>query len=225
MREMRIAALETSTEWCSVALWTDGEITGLEWRAGHRHAELALPMLQQLLAECGTYAGALDAVAFGAGPGSFTGLRITCGIAQGLALARDLPLLGVSTLDAIAEESGAARVVACLDARMREVYYACLERVHDGWRAAIAPCCIAPAAAQVPPGGGWSGCGDGFSAYPELLARVVARVLPGIHPSAMAVARLAAPRLAAGEGLDAAHAAPLYLRDKVAMTIEERAAK
>lgn len=225
MREMRIAALETSTEWCSVALWADGEIAGLERRAGHRHAELALPMLQQLLAEWGTSARALDAVAFGAGPGSFTGLRIACGIAQGLALSRDLPLLGVSTLDAMAEESGTARVVACLDARMSEVYYACLERVHDGWRAAIAPCCISPAAVQVPPGGGWSGCGDGFSAYPELLARAVARVRPGIHPSAMAVARLAAPRLAAGEGVDAAHAAPLYLRDKVAMTIEERAAK
>jgi tRNA threonylcarbamoyladenosine biosynthesis protein TsaB len=222
---MRIVALETSTDWCSVALWSHGEIAALEQRAGHRHAELALPMLGQVLAQCGTHAGALDAVAFGAGPGSFTGLRIACGIAQGLALSRDLPLLGVSTLEAIAEESGAARVVACLDARMREVYYACFERVDHAWHAAIAPRCIPPAAAELPPGGGWIGCGSGFSAYPEQLARIVQRVLPGIHPSAIAVARLAAPRLERGEGVDAALATPLYLRDKVAMTTEERGAR
>jgi tRNA threonylcarbamoyladenosine biosynthesis protein TsaB len=218
---MRIAALETSTEWCSVALWNDGEIASLEQRAGHRHAEIALPLLQQLLARCDASAGALDAIAFGAGPGSFTGLRIACGIAQGLAMGRNVPVLGVSTLDAIAEESGAARVVVCLDARMREVYYACLERAGGEWRTTIAAVCISPAAAQRPPGGGWCGCGNGFSAYPEL-ARMVARVLPEVHPSAAAIARLAAPRLAAGEGADPALAAPLYLRDKVAMTIEER---
>ena len=222
---MRIAALETSTDLCSVALWRNGEIAALEQRAGRRHAELALPMLRQLLADSGTGVGALDAVAFGAGPGSFTGLRIACGIAQGLAMGRGIPLLGVSTLEAMAEESGAARVVACLDARMREVYYACLERAGGAWRAAISPCCIRPAAAVAPPGGGWIGCGSGFSAYPELLAHVGARVLPGIHPGAIAVARLAAPRLARGEGVDAAWAAPTYLRDKVAMTIEERDAR
>ena len=102
---MRFAAIETSTEWCSVALWTDGEIAGLERRAGNRHSELALPMLQKLL---GKRAG-LDAVAFGAGPGAFTGLRIACGLAQGLAFGRGMPVIGVSTLEAMAEESGAER--------------------------------------------------------------------------------------------------------------------
>jgi tRNA threonylcarbamoyladenosine biosynthesis protein TsaB len=222
---MRIAALETSTDWCSVALWMNGEIAALEQRAGQRHAELALPMLQQLLANSGFRVGALDAVAFGAGPGSFTGLRIACGIAQGLAMARGLPVLGVSTLEAMAEESGASRVVACLDARMREVYYACLERAGGAWRVAIPPCCIPPAAAEAPPGSGWIGCGSGFAVYPEALGHVAARVLPQVHPSAIAVARLAAPRLARGEGVDAASAAPFYLRDKVAMTIEERDAR
>ena len=222
---MRIAALETSTDWCSVALWSNGEIAALEQRAGRRHAELALPMLQQLLASSGSGAGALDAVAFGAGPGSFTGLRIACGIAQGLAMARGIPVLGVSSLEAMAEESGAGRVVACLDARMREVYYACLEQAGGAWRAAISPCCIPPAAAQAPPGDGWIGCGSGFSAHPELIRHIGVRVLPGIHPGAIAVARLAAPRLARGEGVDAALAAPTYLRDKVAMTIEERDAR
>ncbi|MGH8675143.1 MAG: tRNA (adenosine(37)-N6)-threonylcarbamoyltransferase complex dimerization subunit type 1 TsaB [Burkholderiales bacterium] len=222
---MRIAALETSTEWCSVALWADGEIASLEQRAGHRHAERALPLLRQLLARCGIGVDALDAIAFGAGPGSFTGLRIACGVAQGLAMGRNLPVLGVSTLDAIAEESGAARVVVCLDARMREVYYACLERTGGAWRAAIAAVCVPPAAAPRPPGDDWCGCGNGFAAYPELLGPMVTRVLSEVHPSAVAIARLAAPRLAAGEGADAALAAPLYLRDKVATTMQERGAR
>src|ERR671931_501040 len=109
---MRFAAVETSTEWCSVALWRDGEIASLERRALNRHSELVLPMLQRLLKDFKE----LDAVAFGAGPGSFTGLRIACGVAQGLALARGIPVLGVSTLEAITAESGAGRVIACLDA-------------------------------------------------------------------------------------------------------------
>jgi tRNA threonylcarbamoyladenosine biosynthesis protein TsaB len=204
-----------------VALWTDGDIASLEQRAGHRHAEIALPLLLQLLLRCDTNADAVDAIAFGAGPGSFTGLRIACGLAQGLAIGRNIPLLGVSTLEAIAEESGAARVVVCLDARMREVYYACLERAGGEWRTAIGAACVPPAAVRPPPGEGWCGCGNGFAAYPEL-ARMVTRVLSEVHPSASAIARLAAPRFAVGEGVDAALAAPLYLRDKVALTIEER---
>src|SRR5687767_11703966 len=113
---MKFASFETATDWCSVALWLDGETAGLEERVGHRHSERVLPMLEQLLAAAGIGAGELEAVAFGAGPGSFTGLRIACGVAQGIALARGIPTLGISTLEAIAEESGAARVVACLDA-------------------------------------------------------------------------------------------------------------
>jgi tRNA threonylcarbamoyladenosine biosynthesis protein TsaB len=222
---MRFAALETSTEWCSVALWLDGEIRALEQRVGQRHAEIALPMLDQLLRRAGLRADALDAVAFGAGPGSFTGLRIACGIAQGIAMARDLPVLAVSTLDALAEESGAARVVACLDARMHEVYYACLERDRSRWRAAGRARCAAPQEIARPAGSGWYGCGSGFAAYPDLASRIGVQVLPGIHPSAHAIARLAAPRLAAGEGTDAALAAPFYMRDKVAMTIEERSGR
>ena len=221
---MRIAALETSTEWCSVALWVDGEITSLEQRAGHRHAEMALPLLRRLLLRRDTSESAIDAVAFGAGPGSFTGLRIACGIAQGLAIGRGIPVLGVSTLDAIAEESGAARVIVCVDARMREVYYASLERAGGEWRASRAVC-VPPAAVQRPPGDGWCGCGNGFAVYPELLAKMVTRVLPEVHPSASAIARLAAPRIAAGEGVDPSLAAPLYLRDKVALTTRERGAR
>lgn len=219
---MILAALETSADWCSVAISIDGEIAALEQRAGQRQAELALPMLGQLLAQAGIAAGRLDAVAFGAGPGSFTGLRIACGLAQGIAFALELPVIGVSTLEALAEESGAARVVACIDARMREVYYACLERDGALWREVLAARCVAPQSVPVPPGAGWTGCGNGFAAYPQALARTAQRVLPDVHASALAVARLAAPRLAAGEGVDAALAVPVYLRDKVALTSRER---
>jgi tRNA threonylcarbamoyladenosine biosynthesis protein TsaB len=218
---MRFAAIETSSDWCSVALWIDGEIAGVEQRAVNRHSELALPMLEDLFRKTRINATELEAIAFGAGPGSFTGLRIACGLAQGLALARGLPVIGVSVFEAIARESGAARVVACIDARMREVYYAALEKRGERWREVIPGHCVAPAQAPVPPGEGWIGCGSGFAAYPELLGAKVLRVKPEIHPGAIAVAQLAAPRLEAGEGIDAAAATPVYLRDKVAFTAQE----
>lgn len=216
---MKFAAFETSTEWCSVALWRDGEILALEERAGNRHGELVLPMLERLAVAAGIAVASLDAIAFGAGPGSFTGLRIACGVAQGLAFARGLPVVGVSSLEAMAEESGAARVVACIDARMREVYYSAIEKTGGRWRELIPAQCVAPAAVTLPPGAGWIGCGNGFAAYGSM---GLARVIPDVHPSAVAVARLAAPRFAAGEGVDAALAAPVYVRDKVAFTLEER---
>jgi len=216
---VKFAAFETSTEWCSVALWRDGELSAIEQRAANRHGELALPMLERLLAAAGLKAAHLEAIAFGAGPGSFTGLRIACGIAQGLAFARSLPVLGVSSLEAMAEECGAARVVACLDARMGEVYYSAFEKRGARWEEVIPAQCVAPAAAPRPPGEGWVGCGNGFAAYGTMGLRLV---YPEVHPGAAAVARLAAPRLAAGEGMDAARAAPNYLRDKVALTTEER---
>jgi len=213
---MRFAAIETSTDWCSVAVWSDGEITALERRAGNRHSELALPMLEKLLGKNG-----LDAVAFGAGPGAFTGLRIACGLAQGLAFGRGLPLIGISTLEALAQESGATRVVACIDARMREVYYSALEKRAGRWHEVVAAQCVAPQSAPKPPGDGWVGAGSGFEAYPGELAGKVSMVRAAVHPTALAVAELAAPRLAAGEGVDAGEAAPVYLRDKVALTQEE----
>ena len=222
---MRFAAIETSGDWCSVALWHDGEIVALERRAPNRHSELALPMLEDLFEKTKSNPGGLDAVAFGAGPGSFTGLRIACGLAQGLAIARDLPVIGISAFEAIAREAGVARVVACIDARMREVYYAALERhgaPHSwSWREVVPGQCVAPEGATPPPGDGWTGCGSGMQIYPEFLSGRILRKRPEIHPTALAVAQLAAPRLAAGEGVDAALATPVYLRDKVAFTRQE----
>ncbi len=223
---MRFAAFETSTEWCSVALWHDGEIAAIERRAENRHGELALPMLERLLTSAGIGPEALDAVAFGAGPGAFTGLRIACGLAQGLALARALPVIGVSTLETLAEESGAMRVISCLDARMHEVYYSAYERHGARWREVISATCLAPAAVERPSGRNWVGCGNGFAVYREALREALGDALmtvqPETYPSATAVARLAAPKLAAGGGADAALAQPIYVRDKVALTIQER---
>ena len=177
-------------------------------------------MFEQLLGDFGLTVAELDAIAFGAGPGSFTGLRIACGLAQGLALARELPVIGISSLEAIAQESGESRVVACIDARMREVYYSALERQGTRWHEVIAAQCIAPEAAPRPPGDDWLGAGNGFAVYGNL---GLTKVLPEVHPIALAVAQLAAPRLEAGEGVDAALAAPVYVRDKVAFTKEELA--
>jgi tRNA threonylcarbamoyladenosine biosynthesis protein TsaB len=219
---MVFVAFETSSEWCSVALFAGGDIAAVEIRAGHRHSELALPMMDQLLSERGLTPRDLGAVAFGAGPGAFTGLRIACGLAQGLAVARGLPVIGISSLEAIAQESGAERVVACIDARMREVYYAALAQFPSErggrWKEVIAARCAAPQAMELPSGEDWIGCGSGFGVYGSLGLK---RVLPEVHPTALAVAQLAAPRLQAGEGVDAALATPIYVRDKVAFTKQE----
>jgi len=221
---MRLAALETSSDWCSVAVAIDGEIACLERRAPNRHSDLALPFLERLLQQAALRVDDLDAIAFGSGPGAFTGLRIACGLAQGLALARRLPVVGISAFEAVAEESGASRVAVGLDARMHEVYYAALERSGGGWREVVPGQCVSPHAASMPPGEGWVGAGSGFAAHPGLLQNLAVR-RPEVHPSALAVARLAAPRLAAGEGVDAAQAAPVYLRDKVAFTKAELAGR
>ena len=223
---MRFAAIETATEWCSVALWHDGEIAALEARAGNRHAERVLPMLEQLIAQAGGSIAQLEAIAFGAGPGSFTGLRIGCGVVQGIAFARDLPVLGVSTLEAMADESGASRVIVALDARMGEVYYAAYVLEDGRWLEVIAPMCVAPERVPRPQGIDWTGCGNGFAVYGAALETALLGALrcgvSQVRTSAIAVARLAAPRFAAGEGVDAVLAAPVYLRDKVALTTDEQ---
>jgi len=163
---MRILAFDTSTGACTVAL---GDRTRWNERSEHadsRHSELLLPMIRSLLSEAGIALSQLDGIAFGSGPGSFTGLRIGCGVAQGLALAADLPVVGVSSLEAIAQAvhttHGSTRVVTALDARMQEVYFAAFELEGDRWRARIEPCVLPPR--EVPmPDGRWTGAGNGFA--------------------------------------------------------------
>ena len=222
---MNLIALESSTRHLSVALWRDGELTERSAEIPNGGSDRLLPWLVELLAQAGLPLSDLDGVAFGAGPGGFTGLRLSCGLAQGLAVGLDLPVIAVATLEALALESGEEKVVACLDARMNEVYCAAYVVRGDALETVMAPLCASPAALAAPAGAGWLGCGDGFSAYPELLRGALAGVRAGIRPTAAAVARLAAPRFAAGAGVDAALAAPLYVRDKVALTTAERLAR
>jgi tRNA threonylcarbamoyladenosine biosynthesis protein TsaB len=223
---MKILALDTSTEYCPLALWLDGAVIFREALAGQRHSELVLPMLQDLLAEGGVALGGLDGIAFGSGPGSFTGLRIACGVAQGLAFGADLPLAGVCTLEALAQGAGASRVIACLDARMGEVYHAVYARREGRWQTLSQPGLYSPQQAPTVADGGWTGCGSGFAAYGESLrARYGDRlqaVAGDIFPHARHVAPLAADVFAAGAGVEPWLAVPLYVRDKVALKIGER---
>ncbi|MDP1939061.1 MAG: tRNA (adenosine(37)-N6)-threonylcarbamoyltransferase complex dimerization subunit type 1 TsaB, partial [Gallionella sp.] len=115
---MKVLALETSTEYCSVALWQDGAVLEHCERVGQKHSELLVPMLDAVLREAGCAIRDMDGIAYGSGPGSFTGVRIACGVTQGLAFGASLPVAGVCTLQALAEASGRQRVIAALDARM-----------------------------------------------------------------------------------------------------------
>ncbi len=225
---MKILALDTSTEFLSLALWQDGGVAARELLAGQKHSELVLPLVQELLDETGLQLTDLDGIAFGMGPGSFTGLRIGCGVAQGLAFGANLPVVGVCTLEALAQQAGADRVIACLDARMNEVYHAAYEREDGGWREVIAPGLCPPP--QVPPieGAGWCAIGSGWDAFGDALDAVygaqIARRIAGAFPLARDIAELAAPRFRNGEGRPPHEAAPLYVRNKVAFTIKEREA-
>lgn len=225
---MRVLAIDCSTVWLTVAA---GDATGcVEWgeHAGQSHSQLALPRIDAVLAERGWRVGDLDGIAFGAGPGSFTGVRIACGVAQGLALGASRPVVPVATLEALAQQAfnahAATRVYACLDARMHEVYVAAYEREGDGWRETLPPAVMKPEDVGVPDGE-WFGAGEGFFAYPGLARRLALHAVDAtLRPSACAIIELAAPRLAAGKGVDAAHALPLYVRHRVALTSAERAA-
>ncbi len=226
---MRILGLDTSTEWCSVAVagpGTDGEANE---HVVHAHSERLLPMVQRLLADAGWALAQLDGIAFGAGPGSFTGLRIGCGVAQGLALALDIPVVPVPTLEAVALASGAGPVLCCLDARMREVYVAAYARDGAALRLLLPAAVLPPDAVELPAGGAaaaeWSGAGPGFAAYPQLAARLrLGHVDAAVLPTARAIVALARPHFERGDGVTAADALPLYVRHRVALTQAERAA-
>lgn len=224
---MNLLAFDTSTDTLSIALaWRDGgqarllEHTGV---GGAQASTTLIPAVQGLLARAGLSAARLDAIVFGRGPGSFTGLRTACSVAQGLAFGAGVPVLPVDTLLAVAEEAreqhGATRVVAVLDARMDEIYGAAY--AWDGeWRQQGGYSLGRPEALDVP--AGWALAGNAFKAYGERLPPAADRI--EALPTAAALLRLAPGRLAAGMALPAAGALPLYIRDKVAQTTEERAA-
>ena len=223
---VNIIALETSTEYCSFAVSRGEQVFERSFQARQRNSELALPALRAALQQAQLDMQAIDGIAYGAGPGSFTGLRIACGIAQGLALARNLPVAGIGTLLALAEACGAHHVIACLDARMGEVYHAVYRKSDGKWSELHAPSLYKPDAVPEVEGADWTACGSGFRVHAAALARRYAgrlsRTIVDAHPSATAVLRLARDIFAAGQGIDAAAAVPFYLRDKVALKTSER---
>ncbi|MCE3605130.1 tRNA (adenosine(37)-N6)-threonylcarbamoyltransferase complex dimerization subunit type 1 TsaB [Massilia sp. P8910] len=224
-----ILAIETSSEMASCALLRGDAVLFRESSGVRTHSQAILPMVQELLAEAGIALKECDAIAFGAGPGSFTGVRTACGIAQGLAYGAGLPVLSLITLEAMAvacrQQHGAADVVAVLDARMGEVYWA-QYRYDDAaarWEVLHAPTLCAPGAvAPLPVDGPLAACGNGLAAYPDAFG--FAQAYPEIMPHAAQMALLGRGALAAGEALGAAQAQPLYLRNKIAYTSAERSA-
>jgi tRNA threonylcarbamoyladenosine biosynthesis protein TsaB len=219
---MRILALDSATEACSAALLSDGGVDERYEVIGRGHAERLLPMADELLRAAGIAARDLDAVAFGRGPGGFTGLRIAAGIAQGLAAGGNCRVVPVSNLAAVAAGAarvhGAKRVLACLDARMGEVYWAAFDTSGAVPVPQSDERVTVPDRVALPAGVGWFGAGHGFGAYAGLAAQLAPQ-LSGcdatLLPRAQDIARIAAVELAAGRAVDPAQALPVYLRDEV----------
>jgi tRNA threonylcarbamoyladenosine biosynthesis protein TsaB len=227
-----VLALDTATEACSVALLNGDEAIGRFVETGKSHAQQILAMVEAVLAEAGVSLCMLDGIAASVGPGAFTGVRISVAVAQGLAFGAGLRVAAVTTLEALALQSvrnGAAEVLACLDARMGEVYWGCFAADPTGGLAASSAARVGPPDGVVLPGAGvYRGIGRGFAAYPALAALPNLRLEPQDSralPDAREFARLGALRLSRGEGLDPADLQPMYLRDKVAMTEAERGIK
>ncbi len=233
---MKLLALDTATEACSAALLCGDQLTFRYAELGRGHAEQILPMVDELLREAKLGLRELDAIAFGRGPGGFTGVRLCISVAQGLAFGAGLPVIPVSDLQSVAQlaleaEPRAQRVLVCNDARMREVYWAVFTRGTDGLAQAAGEETVTPPA-DVPvealltgaPSADaatplWVAAGRGLRAYAPLaerVSRVGVTILDELLPSAAAIARLAAPRWRAGQVQPATAAAPVYLRDRVA---------
>ncbi len=224
MAATRILAIETATAACSAALYIDGEVEERYALAPRQHAALLLPMVESLLASAELDVRQLDALAFGQGPGAFTGVRIAASAAQGIAFGANLPVVPVSTLAALAagamRETGESHVMTALDARMDEVYWG----VYTGDAAGLPvlqgrETVAGPDDVPVPGDGDWVAAGSGWGAYAGLLmpcaGERVVRLLPDLEPGAHDVAVIGADRFARGEVGRAGDAVPVYLRDRV----------
>ncbi|MCB1800763.1 MAG: tRNA (adenosine(37)-N6)-threonylcarbamoyltransferase complex dimerization subunit type 1 TsaB [Gammaproteobacteria bacterium] len=221
---MKLLAIDTTEDACSAALWLDGEIDERFELAPRRHSELILPMMDSLLADAGLTLGALDALAFARGPGAFTGLRIASSVIQGVAFGADLPVVPVSSLQALAQGAhirhGADSVLCALDARMNEVYWGAFRVDPDSIMRAQSDEVVVPASdVAAPAGDGWSAAGSGWRAHADVLEHRC-RPLTAVYPDAMvhagAVATLAAALFDEGAGVSAEQALPVYLRNQVA---------
>ena len=219
-----IAAIETSTELASVALLCGDRVTSRESSGAKTHSMTVLALLQELLREQDLTLGQCDALAFGAGPGSFTGVRTACGLAQGLAFGANLPVVPVVTLlamaDAARNQGGGDNIIAVLDARMGEVYWAHY-RFDEQWQIVKEPCLSAPE--QVIAEGASCVAGNGLAAYADRFTGLApVRRWPELMPHAAQIAWLGLQFALQGQGVHAREAQPLYLRNKVALTTAER---
>ena len=230
---MNLLSLDTSTEFLSLALQLDDKTYAHHQHAGQAASQLVLPQIQVLLDTANIQLSDLDGIAFGAGPGAFTGVRVACGVAQGLGFGANLPVVGVNTLLALAQASGHERVIACLDARMTEIYHAAFEKVNGEWiEQSATTVCKPEAAAKLHSAleGEWVGVGSGWAAYGEVLSRIYAKnlsqvspnIMPTITPTAEAILQLAKPTFEAGLAKSASEVAPIYIRNRVALTTVER---
>ena len=225
-----ILSIETSCEHGSIALLRSGEVlTHALPVGGNTHSGALLPAIKLLLAEASLSVSALDVIAFGRGPGAFTGVRLACGVAQGLALGADLPVAAISSLEALALPfaSQASNLYCAMDARMSEIYVAMFRHSDKKLMTIAYPVCVPPAAAPLPDQDGWLGVGTAFAAYgaqlAERLGTKVSVLDASAVPQAASVARLAA--IDPASWLDAALAAPDYVRNRVALTTAERLAQ
>lgn len=222
-----LLALDTATEACSVALLHDGKVTSHYEVIPRLHAQKLLPMIKELLAQAGVELSAVEAIAFGRGPGAFTGVRIAIGVVQGLAFALERPVLPISNLAALAQrayrEHGATQVASAIDARMDEVYWGCYREQAGEMRLQGVEAVLPPEAAALPgdASGDWFGAGTGWG-YADRLSVKPTALDAGMLPHAEDLLTLARFAWARGEAIRADDAQPVYLRDKVAATRAER---
>jgi tRNA threonylcarbamoyladenosine biosynthesis protein TsaB len=224
---LNLLAFDTSTEFLSIAIVRGEVLFSFDTLAGQSHSQLILPEIQKLLTSADIPLSDLNGLVFGAGPGSFTGVRIAAGVAQGLAYGTNFPVVGVCTLMALAQASGADKVIACLDARMGEVYHAAYVKENGLWQALCEPGLFKPDAVPEIAGTDWVGAGSGWQTYGEILSnryhQQLEQTLPELLPKAIAMLQLAQPIFASGKALTASDAMPIYIRNRVALKTAERA--
>jgi tRNA threonylcarbamoyladenosine biosynthesis protein TsaB len=213
----KILALETATAACSVALLSNDSVLERFKIVPREHAQLILPMLKSLLAEAEFTLSKLDAIAFGRGPGSFTGVRIAVAITQGLAFGADLPVVPISSLRALAQGTSANKILAAFDARMHEIYWGIYQLDKNNLMQPVIEDSLAtPDKVQLPENDNWTGVGDGWQAYENILKQILGKKLSainaGIYPRARDVAKLGAADYLRNKAVSADKALPIYLR-------------
>jgi len=217
---MKILALDTATEVCSVALAIEGAVIERQVM-GRQHAESILPLIDQILEQAQCRPDELDVIAFGRGPGMFTSLRIGAGVVQGIAFAAGIPVVAVSSLAALAQGQFSDRVLALFDARMEQVYWGCYTRNGDGIMTLIGKEQVGAPATVVLPEGDWQPVGSGWDQYESKLRPVLGDTVSnsakyGCLPSARDVARLGEIGFRQGSAVPASEAQPMYIRDDIA---------